>query len=101
MEPVRRDAHYSGKRKQFTLKTQVVTDGQHHIHAISVAVAGRRHDKTLAEEVDTVQRLPDGCEALMDKGYQGLAPQVDVELDAQGVPVPCYTLKIPFNFSFG
>ena len=97
IEPVRRDAHYSGKRKQFTLKTQVVTDGQHHIHAISVAVAGRRHDKTLAEDVDTVQRLPDGCEALMDKGYQGLAPQVDFELDTQGVPAPCYTLKIPFK----
>ncbi len=97
IEPDRRDAHYSGKRKQFTLKTQVVTDGQHHIHAISVAVAGRRHDKTLAEDVDTAQRLPDGCEALMDKGYQGLAQQVDVELDPQGNWVPCFTLKIPFK----
>jgi hypothetical protein len=97
VDPLRRDAQYSGKRKLFTLKTQVVTDGQHHIQAISVAVAGRLHDKTLAEDVDTVQRLPDDCEALMDKGYQGLAQQVDFEIDAQGAPVPCFTLKIPFK----
>lgn len=96
-DPTRRDAHYSGKRKTFTLKTQVVTDGQHHIRAISVAVAGRIHDKTLADDVDTVQRLPDDCEALLDKGYQGLAQQVDYGMDDQGIPVACFTLKIPFR----
>jgi hypothetical protein len=92
-----RDAHYSGKRKAFTLKTQLVTDGQHHIHAMSVAVPGRVHDKTLADEVDTVQRLPDGVEALLDKGYQGLAQQVDLLPDGDGTPVPAFTLKIPFK----
>jgi hypothetical protein len=97
VDPIRRDAHYSGKRKMFTLKTQVVTDGQHHIRAISVAVAGRVHDKTLAEQVDTVQRLPDACEASMDKAYQGLAEQVDVVTDTQGRCSPCFTLKIPFK----
>jgi hypothetical protein len=97
IDPVRRDAHYSGKRGLCTLKTQLATDGQHHIRAISVAVAGRVHDKTLAEDVDTVQRLPDGCEASMDKAYQGLAQQVDVVIDAQGTSVPCFTLKIPFK----
>jgi hypothetical protein len=97
VDPIRRDALYSGKRKTFTLKTQVVTDGQHHIRAISVAVVGRVHDKTLAEQVDTVQRLPDDCEASMDKAYQGLAEQVDVVTDSQGCGVPCFTLKIPFK----
>jgi hypothetical protein len=92
-----RDAHYSGKRKAFTLKTQLVTDGQHHIHAMSVAVPGRVHDKTLADEVDTVQRLPDGIEALLDKGYQGLAQQVSLVSDGEGTPRPCFTLKIPFK----
>jgi hypothetical protein len=97
VNPARRDAHSSGKRQTFTLKTQVVTDGQQHIRAISVAVEGRVHDKTLADDVDTVQRLPDDCEALLDKGYQGLAQQVDSVLDGQGVPVPYFTLKIPFR----
>jgi hypothetical protein len=92
-----RDVHYSGKRKAFTLKTQLVTDGVHHIHAISVAVPGRVHDKTLVDEVDTIQRLPDGVEAMLDKGYQGLAQQVDLLPDGNGTPVPAFTLKIPFK----
>jgi len=96
-DPAIRDAHYSGKRKTFTLKTQLVTDGQHHIRAISVAVPGRIHDKTLADDVDTLQRLPDDCEASFDKAYQGLAEQVDVVTDSQGICVPCFTLKIPFK----
>jgi hypothetical protein len=96
-DPARRDAHYSGKRKAFTLKTQLVSDGQHHIHAISQAVPGRVHDKALADALDTVQRLPDGCEALLDKGYQGLAQQVDLVTGSDGAPGPCLTLKIPYK----
>ena len=72
-----RDKHYSGKRKAFTLKTQLVTDGEYHIQAISQAVPGSIHDKTLADDLATVDRLPDGCEAFADKAYQGLASQVD------------------------
>lgn len=97
IDPIRRDAHYSGKRKAFTLKTQVVTDGVHHIRAIRVAVAGRIHDKSLADQVDTIQRLPDGAEALLDKGYQGLAQQVEMVSAGDATPVPCFTLKIPFK----
>jgi hypothetical protein len=96
-DPVRRDAHYSGQRKTFTLKTQVVTDGQQPMHAIRVAVAGRVHDQTLAAEVDTLQRLPDNGEASMDQAYPGLAEQVDVVIDAQAIAGPCFTLKIPFK----
>jgi hypothetical protein len=97
MDATTRDEHYSGKRKAFTLKTQLVSDGQHHIHAMSVAVPGRVHDKTLAEAVDTVQRLPDGIEALLDKGYQGLAQQVEMVAVGDATPVPAFTLKIPFK----
>jgi hypothetical protein len=100
-DSARRDAHYSGKRKTFTLKTQLVTDGQHHICAISVAVPGRVHDKTLANDLDTVQRLPNDCEALLDKAYQGLAEQVDCAIDGEGTFVPCFTLKIPFKKPIG
>jgi len=71
-----RKKYYSGKKKAFTLKTQLVTDGEHHIEAISVAVPGALHDKKLCDRVKTVERLPDGCEADADKGYQGLAEQV-------------------------
>ena len=69
--------YYSGKKKQHTLKTQLVTDGDHHIRAISAAVPGATHDKALCDALRTVDRLPDGVEADADKGYQGLAAQVE------------------------
>ena len=53
-----------------------MTDGEHHIRAISEAVPGKMHDKNLSDHLQTVDRLPDGCEAAADKGYQGLAAQV-------------------------
>jgi DDE superfamily endonuclease len=69
-------AYYSGKKHAHTLKTQLVTDGAHHIRAISVAVPGATHDKALSDRVQTIGHLPDNCEADADKGYQGLAAQV-------------------------
>jgi hypothetical protein len=73
-----RKQFYSGKKKAFTLKTQFVTDGDHHIAAVSMAVPGARHDKKLSDAVHTLERLPEGCEADADKGYQGLAEQVSL-----------------------
>lgn len=72
----RRKRYFSGKKKAFTLKTQVVADGDRHILAISACVPGALHDKRLSDELQTVARLPDGCEADADKGYQGMAGQV-------------------------
>jgi hypothetical protein len=72
-----RKEYYSGKKKQFTLKTQLVASEEHLIEAISEAVPGAQHDKTLSDKLHTVERLPDGCEAEADKGYQGLEKQVD------------------------
>lgn len=69
--------YYSGKKKQHTLKTQLVTDDDHHILAISAAVPGATHDKTLCDGLRTLDRLPDGIAAAADKGYQGLAAQVE------------------------
>lgn len=73
-----RKRYYSGKKKAFTLKTELVTDGDHHIVAISTAVPGAMHDKRLSDEVHTLERLPDDCEADADKAYQGLADQVNL-----------------------
>jgi len=68
--------HYSGKKKAHTLKTQLVTDDDHRILAISAAVPGATHDKPLCDALHTLDRLPDGVAAVADKGYQGLAAQV-------------------------
>lgn len=74
----KRKVYYSGKKKPFTLKSQVVSAGGHHIRAISVAVGGAKNDKRLCEELDTLGRLPDGCKLDVDKGYQGLAKLVSL-----------------------
>ncbi len=71
-----RKEYYSGKKKQFTIKTQIVSDDEHGIKAISESVPGAEHDKTLSDELRTLDRLPDGCEVDADKGYQGLDKQV-------------------------
>jgi hypothetical protein len=72
----RRKEYYSGKKKLFTIKTQLLVDEEHHIKAISESVPGAEHDKTLSDEVRTLEHLPDGCELDVDKGYQGLDKQV-------------------------
>ena len=77
-DSVEQKAYYSGKKHGFTLKTQFVTDGQHHIEAISSAQPGAGHDKALSDQIRTLERLPDGCEADADKGYQGVASQVSL-----------------------
>ena len=70
--------------------------------AISAAVPGKMHDKNLSDRLQTVERLPDGCEAEADKGYQGLAEQVspvtvtDPETGTEH-QVPRLELKTPFK----
>ena len=101
-DPERRKACYSGKKKAFTLKTQLVTNGEHQILAISEAVPGAEHDKKLSDAVGTLAHLPDGCEVDADKGYQGLADQVTwvtVPEAATGAEqqVPRLTVQLPYK----
>jgi hypothetical protein len=97
-----RKKYYSGKTKKFILKTQFVTDGVHHIEAISNSVPGAKSDIKLSDEVKTLDRLPDACEAQADKGYQGLAERVslmtvqDVE-SGEEKQVPRLAVKTPFK----
>lgn len=101
-----RKLYYSGKKKTFTLKTQLVADDEHHILAISTSVPGAMHDKKLSDEVQTLERLPDGCEVDADKGYQGLANQVGlitVRNPETGIEqqVPRLTVYTPFKKTKG
>ncbi len=97
-----RKKHYSGKKKAFTLKTEFVTDGEHHIHAISEAVPGATHDKKLSDGVRTLEHLPDGCEVEADKGYQGLDKQVTLVTvrnpeTGEELQVPRLQVKTPYK----
>lgn len=93
---------YSGKKKQFTIKTQIVTDGQHHIVAITISVPGAISDKKLADMVASVERLPDDCQGKADKGYQGIHKQVDTKAvlnEETGTieEVPRLTFETPYK----
>jgi len=97
-----RKKHYSGKKKAFTLKSEFLTDDEHHILAISDAVPGATHDKALSDDLRTVERLPDGCEVDADKGYQGLDKQVSVVTlrnpeTGEEQQVPRLKVKTPFK----
>ena len=68
--------------------------------AISEAVPGAEHDKPRSDEVKTVARLPQGCEATADKGYPGLEKQVSLVTVSEaetGAPrqIPRLTVTLP------
>lgn len=79
-----------------------MTDGDHHIKAISQHVPGAKSDKKLSDETKTVDRLPDDCHSRADKGYQGLAQQVALVTlsnpeTGELTQIPRLTLETPFK----
>ena len=65
-------AHYSGKKKRHTLKTQVVVGPDGELMDVSETVPGAQHDKKLYDESGVGAYL-DEDEAMMgDSGYQGI-----------------------------
>ena len=78
-QPVRRSsddkrqrAHYSGKKKRHTRKTQIITNEQGEIRDVSVSVPGSMHDLELFRQSEVAQNIPQEVTAGGDAGYQGL-----------------------------
>ena len=68
-----KDSHYSGKKKQHTLKSQVCVDedtGQ--IVDVSPSVPGPTADKRLLQESQVLEKLPVGVGAIGDLAYLGI-----------------------------
>lgn len=65
-------AHYSGKKKAHTRKTQVVVNPQGRIGHVSESAPGSHHDLTLERQSKVNQQLPSQIDLMGDKGYQGL-----------------------------
>jgi hypothetical protein len=68
------DAHYSGKKKQHTLKSQVAVDeetGQ--IVDVADSVPGPTADITVLEQSGLLARLPPGVGGIGDLAYVGIA----------------------------
>jgi hypothetical protein len=68
------DAHFSGKKQQHTLKGQVavdVDDGT--VCDVPDSVPGPTADLTVLKDSKLLDRLPEGCGALGDLAYVGIA----------------------------
>jgi len=72
--PVDDDSHYSGKKKQHTLKSQIAVDGNTgRIVDISDSVPGPTADIRLLEQSRLLARLPDDIGVAGDLAYLNLA----------------------------
>lgn len=68
----KRNKHHSGKKKAFTIKTQIATTKQGLIVNINKPVPGRQHDYKIFKESNLPQIIPKDTKAYLDSGYQGV-----------------------------
>ena len=68
----KRKKHHSGKKKAFTVKTQIATNKQGLIIHVSKSIPGRKHDYKLFKESQLPQKIPKGIKLYLDSGYQGV-----------------------------
>lgn len=66
-------AYYSGKKKQHTVKNNLVTERGGKVVYLSDTYAGKLHDKKLADEEGYC--FPAGSKLLQDTGFQGYRPE--------------------------
>ena len=71
-DPDQQQANYSGKKKKHTLKNAVVINSLCLVLFVSATVAGKIHDKKIA---DTYYCIPKGFTLWQDTGYQGYKPE--------------------------
>jgi hypothetical protein len=67
------DEHFSGKKQQHTLKSQIAVDEQTgQVADVADSVVGPTADIKLLEQSDLLNRLPDGVGAIADLAYVGI-----------------------------
>ncbi|MBK9944489.1 MAG: transposase family protein [Kouleothrix sp.] len=77
------DAHYSGKKKQHTLKPQVAVDERDGtICDVSESALGPTADLTVLKQSKLLERLPKGVGAIGDLAYIGIAEEHPDKLGA-------------------
>jgi hypothetical protein len=73
-EKQRQQENYSGKKKDHTVKNNVITHKPtKKIKALSPTVPGKKHDKKLADQEQ--YRFPPGSKLWKDTGFQGYEPE--------------------------
>ena len=75
--------HYSGKKKQHTIKTQIIITKEKRIFDISGSHPGSDHDYKIFKKYKTPDKIPKKSKIRVDKGYQGIKedyPEIEVYL---------------------
>jgi hypothetical protein len=65
--------YYSGKKKQHTVKNNVIIDETCAILYLTPTCEGRKHDKRIADEAGYT--FPEGSTVCQDTGFQGFRPE--------------------------
>lgn len=68
----KRKPYHSGKKRKFTLKTQIATTKKGYLLHISPTVGGRMHDYKLFQRSGLPQCVPKESVLYVDSGYQGI-----------------------------
>jgi len=69
---LKRARHHSGKKKRFTIKTQIATTRNGLIVHVSKPVPGRMHDYNLFKQSILPRIIPKQSQLYGDSGYQGI-----------------------------
>jgi len=64
-------ANYSGKKKRHTKKNIVIKDEDKRVLFLSDAEEGKEHDKTIANEAEVFEHIPEDVKVQVDLGFQG------------------------------
>jgi len=68
----KRNLYHSGKKKRFTIKTQITTNRQGLIISVDQVSPGRKHDYKIFKESFFPQVIPKETKLYLDSGYQGI-----------------------------
>ncbi len=68
----KRKKYHSGKKKRFTIKTQLAINKQGLIVHLNNSVPGRKHDYKVFQESDLPDIIPKQSKCYLDSGYQGI-----------------------------
>lgn len=71
-EKRKRKPYHSGKKRKFTIKTQIATTRKGFIIQASPTIGGRTHDYKLFKQSQLPQIIPKEARFFVDNGYQGI-----------------------------
>lgn len=75
--------YYSGKKKQHTIKTQIIITKDKKVFDTSDSYPGSTHDYTIFKKDNTSLKIPKKAKLRLDNGYQGIKkdyPELDTYL---------------------